>query len=261
MTQDIRAADIKPTYENISAICPSCKQHNVYNRASDIGHFRAISNYRVICLNGECGAFFYVVGDLINPGHEMLLLDSWSFFREKRYIQAVLSAATAYEFFFAHFLRVELLFRPNLRDIDFSVDEIQWLNDHAQLLIKKTQRHAFEDMRRLFLRVALDRHKLTSRAAAAGYIAGLPKKPGAVLRREVESIANLNRSKLLLRVVEAEIAQLRNKVVHKDALRPTRENTEQAITNAYETIFALGTHFKIGDTDYHLNESREDAAP
>ncbi|WP_437732099.1 hypothetical protein [Sorangium sp. So ce1335] len=261
MNRDIKSADIDPTYENIAATCPSCMQRNVYNRASDIGHFRAISNHRVVCLNNECGAPFDVVGDLINPGHEMLLLDSWSFFREKRYIQAVLSAATAYELFFAHFLRVELLFRPNQRDPDFFADEIRWLNDHAQLLVKRTQRHGFEDMRRLFLRVALDRHSLTSRAAAASYIAGLPKKPSAVKRGEIETLANLERRKLLLDVFGAEIAQLRNKVVHKDALRPSREKTEQAISNAYKTIFAIGAHFGIGDTDYHLNESREDAAP
>ncbi len=246
-------AQIEAGYENVIATCPTCSARAVYNRASDLGHFRPVANQRVACPVQACGATFDIGGDLINPGHEMLLHDCWGFFREKRYMQAVLSATTAYELFFAHFLRVQLVYRPNGSDATPIDDDVAWLNASAALLLARTQHQPFENMRRLFLRVAAS-PRPASRRAAEALIAGIAKRPQKVERAELEKLAEVGLKTLLLRVCDASIANLRNDVVHKRAYRPTRDEAEVAITAAYETIHALGRHFNILGDNYHLNE-------
>ena len=122
------SATIRGGYENISTVCPHCGARNVYNRATDVGHLAPIANGRVNCENAACRAAFDISGDLINPAHELLLLDAHDFIQEKRYIQAVLSATTAYESFFSHYLRVELVYRVSSRDRKTVRNELQWLN-------------------------------------------------------------------------------------------------------------------------------------
>ena len=155
MTADtFRAVRVQAGYEIVAAACPRCATRNIYNRAEDIGSFRAIANHGVSC--SRCSAMFDICGDLVNPAFETLLLDSYEFLKEKRYIQSVLSATTAYELFFSHFLRVELVYRPARRDRVAQRNEIAWLNATGTSLRDKTARWTFAPMRRIFLRLALD---------------------------------------------------------------------------------------------------------
>ena len=259
MTTDfLRAVLVIAGYENVAAACPKCGTRNVYNRAADIGHFRPIANATVTCESMSCGATFDICGDLVNSAPEMLALDACEFLREKRHMQAVLSATTAFEHFFNHFLRVELVYRPTLRDLTTVRDDMDWLNAAAARLRDKTARFTFEPMRRIFLRAAVDEARPATLAAAEAYIAGIPDRPKEVPRAVLERLPDGAHRTLLFRVHSATIAKLRNNIVHKTAYRPGLDETRAAVHDAYETIFGLSTHFAFGDDDYHLNESLEE---
>lgn len=245
-------------YENVAAECPSCGTLNTYNRASDIGHLDPILNQRVLCNNDNCGAPFHIVGDLINPGYEKLLLDSWDLLRAKNYRQAVLSATTAYELFFAHFLRVELVYRPCNRDDSATEDDVEWLNKSSALLLKSTKRQTFESMRRLFLRATVNGVRPATRAEATDYIDRLPNKPEKVANVEIEGVSDDRLRALLLRVSNATIASLRNQIVHKAAYCPSLDEAKPAVEDAFEAVFSLGDVYRLGDDNYHLNEPVSD---
>jgi hypothetical protein len=248
--------DLDAGYENVTALCPRCGRRNVYNRVTDIGHVDAIDSHHLACQAPACGDSFWVRGDLVNTAYAMLLLDSCDFVREKRYMQAVLAATTAYELFFAHFLRVELLYRPLRRDESSVDDEIGWLDAAAARLRAKTARHTFEPMRRIFLRAALDNVAPATLVAAAAYVDAIPAKPSVVLRTDIEQLDATDepRRGLLLGVWDAKIADLRNNIVHKGAYRPSLAETQTAVEDACTIINSLSAHFKMRRDEFHLNE-------
>ena len=259
MTTDFfPAVRITAGYENVAAVCPKCGTRNVYNRAADIGHFRNIANASVACENASCRVTFDICGDLVNSAPEMLALDACDFLLEKRNMQAVLSATTAFEHFFSHFLRVELVYRPMRRDVTTDRNDIDWLNAAATRLRDKTARFTFEPMRRIFLRTAVDDVRPTTLASAEAYVSSIPDRPKEVARVDIERLPDGARRSLLLRVHSATIANLRNNIVHKTAYRPALDETRAAVHDAFETIFGLSTHFAFGDDNYHLNETLEE---
>jgi len=261
--------ELETSYENVVALCPKCTRRNVYNRASDIGHLRVIDNQGVVCQDDDCGAHFDIYGDFINAPYEILLLDSCTFLKEKRCMQAVLSATTAYELFFIHFLRVQLLYRPlrrhNDSDSDSDVDE--WFNAIASSLHNETKFLTFYSMRNLFLRVAVDQELLETLAMAKEYIEFICNKDNIKaikslsmkdkIQAEIQCLSDEPRRSLLLRVCDTNIADLRNDVVHKTAYRPSLNETKAAVKDVFQTLFPLSEHFRLKNDDYHLNERLE----
>lgn len=248
-------ADIEASYENITVTCPKCQARNVYNRATDIGHVGPISNWQVVCENSQCRAIFHAIGDLINPSHELLVLDACDLLRQKRYSDAVLKATTAYELFFGHYLKVELAYRPSTRDRTSDRDTIDWLNSTAQLLRSAIERHTFEPMRRVFLHATVNNVHPATIAAAEAYIRGIPRKPPEASRTDIDALRDEDLRDLLLHVADTNIADLRNNIVHKTAYRPSLGETKTTVEDAYKTIFRLGHYYQLGDDNYHLNES------
>jgi hypothetical protein len=231
---------------------------NVYNRITDVGHVKPIDNHRVRCAMHACGATFDIIGDLVNAAHEMLLYDAQRFIIEKRYMQAVLSATTAFELFFAHFLQVELIFRPARRDGASADDESLWMNEVADLLRARTERHTFHRMRRLFLRTVVDQVRPATLAEARHYVASIPKQPDEVDPAEITAVTDDGLRNLLLQCRGASIADLRNAIVHKSAYRPTKQEAEEAVQQACEVVFPLTRYFDLATVDYHLNEPLPD---
>lgn len=246
---------IKPGYENVAAECPKCAKHNVFNRATDIGHFDPIAHHQVVCENVDCRAPFAICGDRVSAAHELLLQDACDFLKEKRYMQAILSATTAYELFFVYFLRVELLYRPARRNHDGLADAIDWLNATAVLLQQKTAQFSFGTMRELFLRNAVDYPRFATLADAEAHIMAISDHPSKVSREELERLTDEPRRSLLLRVRDTNITKLRNNIIHKTAYRPLLSETYAAVDDAYETVVRLSSYFRLGNDDFHLNES------
>lgn len=250
------STQLEASYENVSANCPACGHRNLLNRATDIGHLAPVANAQVTC--GACGAPFTIHGDLVNPGHEMLLLGAWEYVKKKEYGHAVLTATTGYERFFAHFLRVELLYRPSRRDRTGGCDDLAWLNSTRVRLDDGIQRFTFRPMRNLFLCVAVDGVRPATRVQASEHIDLLLQQTStSVPRARIEAVGDEPLRDLLLKVADTRIDELRNAVVHKTALRPKEDAAVAAVKDAIDTVFALSRRFDLHDDNYHLNEPRE----
>ena len=111
-------------------------------------------------------------------------------------------------------------------------------------------------MRRLVLRLVVDAVAPASLAAAEVAIAALPKKPKDVPRQDIEGMPYDPSKALLLRLLDADVGTLRNRVVHKDAHRPTREEATHAHDEAREILLGLGAHFRLGyDAYWYISEA------
>lgn len=240
------------TYESVAATCPACGHRSVYNRRSDLNTTEAISREGVTC--DSCRSGYSIGGDMINPAHQMLLLDAGASLQCKQYMQAVLGVAQSFEVFFDHFLHVRLVYRPFVRDGTADIDDLNRLKDQ---LYSKVEAFTFEPMRRLFLQCVVNAVKPHNVAAAQGYIAWIPDQgrdvPG-VARRKIETIPTERLRDLLLGLSRTSVNALRNKVVHKDAERPTREQATEAYDEACRIIFGLTNMLGVqGNALYYIN--------
>lgn len=242
---------MEPTYENFIADCPNCGMKNTFNRASDLQTFKPIGFRAVICQ--VCKRPFNINNDAINAAHEMLLFGCFAFIERKEYMQCVLSVAQAYEVFFSHFMHVQLIYRAYAHD---GSDDLPHLNRLRQQLYARVHQFTFGPMRRLVLRLVVDAVAPVSLAAAEVAIAALPKRPQDVLRQDIEAIPDDTLRALLLRLLDADVNKLRNRVVHKDAHRPTREEATHAHDEAREILHGLTARLRLGyDAYWYISEA------
>lgn len=232
------------SYENFVAECPWCCKEIIFNRASDLRTFEPIGGRDVLCLSTDCRQPFRIVGDVINSPHEMLIFDCYELVERKHYMNCILSLVQAYEVFFSLFLRVELLCKP------FGAAPRQKLTDLNQLSEKlhdKIKKYAFTDMRALFLEHMVNRTLPKNLTEAAAVVAKLPKHPREPKDAAIESLGDAKLVPLLKAVKATGIHTLRNRVVHKQAYRPTREEVEEAIKETRSVLFPLTHHLNLYD--------------
>lgn len=245
----VHAADIDATYENVHANCPHCKARNVYNRRDDLPHPGPIDNASVTC--ASCGESFDIVGDLINPSHELLLFDCQRLFEEKRYADVVFTAAKAHEVFFLHFMHVQFLWKPIGTNCGINLG--RW-SVPTRELDAKLSKFTFVPMRNLFLHHVLARTAPQDFDEAQACIAAIPKKPADVPRGDVDAVAEERLRRLLLGLHDTKINELRNRIAHKDAYRPTRDETWAAYEEASRILFGLTGELRLtGDAGYYIN--------
>jgi hypothetical protein len=241
---NIPVAKTKETsYENFVAECPSCREEIIFNRASDLRSFEPIAGRNVSCLRAECGKPFRIVGDSINCAHEMLVFGCYELMERKHYMNCILSLAQAYEVFFSLFLRVELLYKPFAADSD----DDDALNRLAEALREKIERHTFAPMRALVLRHIVFGQSPNDLAAAAQLVAALPEKPGDPKDADIEGLADRNLVPLLKALKATSIHSLRNRVVHKESYRPTREVVEAALEETRSILSPLTSRLQLRD--------------
>jgi hypothetical protein len=242
-----------PTYENFVADCPHCSASNIFNRASGLRTFRPIALRTVECQ--ACDRPFKINNDLVNAAQQVLLFDCYAFIERKQYMQCVLSVAQAYEVFFSHFLNVQLIYRPFARD---DRHNLKGLHDVTEKLYEHVHQFAFGEMRRLFLRLVVGNVAPASLAEAEARIANLPKhrKVPPVPRQDVEAVPDDRLKTLLLRLKDANVSELRGRVVHKDAYRPTLEEAKRAHDEAREILHGLTGLLKLGfDAHWYISEA------
>jgi hypothetical protein len=234
----------RPSYENFVAECPSCGRESVFNRASDLRTFEPIAGRDVSCQSADCGKPFRIVGDSVNSAHEMLVFDCYELLERKHYMNAVLSLAQAYEVFFSLFFRVELLYRPFGADPDKERADLDQL---SEALHEKLKEHTFAPMRALFLQHMVSRPEPKGLAEAAALVAALPDHPGDPKDAAIDSIADAKVVPLLKALKATTIHSLRNRIVHKQAYRPTRQETEEALEEARSILFPLTSRLDLHD--------------
>ena len=84
-------------------------------------------------------------------------------------------------------------------------------------------------------------------ADAAAVIAGLPDNPGDPKDTAIESLGDAKLVPLLKALKATSINTLRNRVVHKQAYRPTREEVEAALQETRSILFPLTSHLQLYD--------------
>jgi hypothetical protein len=250
------STDTETTYENFIAVCPVCGHRNVFNRASDLCTFEPIAFKTVVCQNTPCRNKFNINGDLINPAHQALLFDCHDLLSAKQYMHAVLSITQAYEVFFSHYLRIELLYRPYAME---GSDDLPALNLLAEQLYESVQSFTFEPMRRLFLALAVQPMRFRSLAESEAWIKTILSSPRGVAKVSDEQIDALGEPQLrdrLRDLAAVQINGLRNRVVHKDAYRPTRDEAQAALNEAERVLHALTSLLRLdGDAVWYLSEA------
>ena len=238
-------------YENLVVDCPRCGCESVFNRASDLRLFAPIGGLNSQCLNEKCEEPFRIVSDSVNERHEQLIFDCHYLLKRKQYMHCILNLATAHEMFFSLFLRVELLYKPFATDSNSQgFDEINRLSEKLDNRIK---RHNFATMRKLFLQQLIDGQSPVDLHEAKKAIHALPKRAKSVKEvsnDEIREKANASLKSLLIDLNRSTIHELRNRVVHKRAYRPTFEEARDALDEARSIIFPLTSRLDIRDDLY-----------
>ena len=243
----------RTSYENFVAQCPWCGQESIFNRATDLKDLRPVAFRTVSCLNPACGKQFNINGDSVNSAPEMLVFDCYELLQLKHYMNCILTLAQAYEVFFSLFLRVELLYRPFAHDIGKDKNH---LNRLAEQLSEKVKEHNFAHMRALFLRQLICGPHPANLAEAEAAIAGLEDLPRDPKDTELEALDDKQLVALLKAIKSTTINTLRNRVVHKHAYRPTREEAEAALDETRSVLFPLIRRFGLyDDVNWYMRRS------
>lgn len=233
----------QPNYENFIAECPWCTEENIFNRRDDLKTYEPIACQVVRCSNKSCRKEFKINSDSINSAYEMLIFRCYELIQKKQYMNCALSIAQAYEVFFNLYLRVEFLYKPFSRQQERDITE---LNKTAKLLNKKIERYSYWQMRSLFLRLILLDPKPQNLIESKQVISEF--SPCDPMTNEIES-SKLNQElkELLVSLKNVKINNIRNKVVHKKAYRPSKTEIDIALTEARKVLFGLNRHLKLYD--------------
>lgn len=240
---------IESNYENVFATCPHCGQEIIFNRVSDLQTTQPIGGLDVVCLRTECAQPFRIVGDSINEAHDMILMGCLELLERKRYMECVTQTCQAYEMFFNLHLYAELVYRP-FGSVKGGAALLA-ANERSKALHAAIGKFAFKDMRDLSLAVAIktDHTRPLTAAAAAAFIASIPKKPSEPPDAAVSAIPGKGIADQFLKIKKSAINTERNQVAHGRAYRPKRERAEKLLSEARGTLvpltYALRLHSDI----------------
>jgi hypothetical protein len=146
-------------------------------------------------------------------------------------MNCIINLTTAYETFFSLCFRVELLFKPFAADPNHDLDEMKRL---AEKLRKKIKKYTFDDMRGLFLQHMLNARSPKNWVDSEAIIEAMQKG----VKTKTADFKNLGDRKLatLLKTIKKDnINTLRNRIAHKEAYRPAREEATRALAGLFPT--------------------------
>jgi hypothetical protein len=192
----------------------------------------------------SCGKRFDISGDIVNPAHELFIFDCQDLLRDKRYMQCILLIAQSYEMFFNFSINMELLLKPLAGE---ERPNFEQFNRLAEDIYKKLEPQNFQSLRMIFLRLIVDGpHPLTLDEAEIEI--GKLEVSGKKLIGDKPSERCPSDLLDLVRGFEnVTVNQVRNKVIHKRAYRPTREEAEHVVKEAEDLIYGCKSRFQSDD--------------
>lgn len=245
---------VDSSYENIRAECPWCRRESIFNRRSDLNGAVAIANKTVECLREDCGKRFVIIGDSANESFEVLVYDAYELIDAKRYIATILTLAQAHEVFFSTWLRVFLAYRPYAHDIEQGLGQ---LNARLGDLFEATKKLTFGPLRAVFLRLVL-RNSPSSLRDSSRVIAEIPNLVGDPSDRVVDTCDDPGLRVLLHKLKSSTIHDLRNRVVHQRAYRPSGIEAFNLLEATRETLFGLAARLDVhDDPNWYLSQRAE----
>lgn len=221
-------------YENIYFDCPFCHYENVLNRVSDLGGNDAIARLdSVLC--EKCKKPFSIIGDRVTSAKYRWFTDELEIFKEKKmYRTYVLNLCQGLEtFFYQAIINKKFDRNPDFRNNGCII--LEKYNDERKEYDNEIKRWTFNPMRNNFLEVFKEERD--------NYI---PQRIKPKEDRRDEWFGLIERTK---------INDLRNKVVHKHAYRPSLEeiNKYDCLVDA---IYWLGLYLDVKDSIFYLKKNR-----
>jgi hypothetical protein len=235
------ALEVHHSLENAEALCPHCRGWSLYNRATDLGPPFTPEASDVVCRVAGCGKPYRLITTGNHP-YQLLLWDAQRLLAAARYKEATLLAAQAIEVFSAFFVRQVLLYLPAPSDPILAFHE---RGKVGTLLYDAVKGLSSKRGLNLMLNVALlnpQPRTLSESITLIANIKGLTEEPTDAA---VSSSSNTATAALLLRLKQAKIGSLRNRVIHKDAYLPPRSEAEAAVQEAGDILFPLGVHLGL----------------
>lgn len=236
------AETVKTSYENFTIKCPFCEKNITFNRATDLGTFEPIAGRNIKCKNTECGKEIRILNDSANSPHEKLVFDCNDLLHKEEYMRCIQNLVQSYEVFFYLFFKVELLYKPYANR---QSSEIHLLNSLSETLDNKIKKHSFSRLRSLFLYYHIkikSPHRLSDVQAILDVF---PKELGDPKDEEIQNLKDKKLSRYLLMIKNTKIHEIRNKVSHTAAYRPTRDEAQSALKETKEIIFPLTYYLEI----------------
>lgn len=239
---------VEPNYETVSATCDHCQALCIFNRVDDFTDTMPISGRRVACW--QCSKDFWIKGDTINTPYQFLIDDARDHFRRKRYMPAIASLAQAWEVFFASCAVSTYVFRPFFAEasVDRDIDE---LNGLYQELFETIKSFTWFPLRNLVLNMLLTEPWPVTVAETRAQIKLLKSFGNAPSPKQIAAVAEGRRRETLEHLNELTIGTLRNRVVHKNAYRPTRAEVEPCLTSEISVLYRIKHRLGVGDFMEH----------
>ena len=241
------AKHVSHNYENFIAYCPYCDYRNIFNRREDLSDCNPVASQEVSCFNQECQRIFLIGGDLGDSAYGYLLYDCHGLLQEKRYMYCILNITQAYEVFFSTYLRVELLYRPYAKNHFSEPDSLEILNRLSQKLYQSVSDYTFANLRRIFIRRILYGTPLDSLHESEEEIKHLRTYKKTVSNSNIQRHTKEPLTILLQELNRCRIAELRNKVIHQHAYRPSSEDVKVFFDEACHLILSLEEKLDIND--------------
>lgn len=242
-----------PTYENFIAICPYCNFKNIFNRVTDLKDTNPIDFRTVKCLSEKCEKSFNINGDLVSPAHQMLIFDCYDLLKEKKYSYCILNLAQAFEVFFSLYLRIKLIYKPFA--IQREETRLNELNEILNSLYDAIKNYPYLKIRNIFINAVLSNQSNNSLEESKTFIENITNLTTEPKNDLIGNVSDKLLKPLLIKLKNYKIHELRNKVVHKDAYRPTLEEVEKAINETREIVLGLSARLdaKYDDINWYLS--------
>ena len=247
----------KTDYENLYAYCPSCGKENIYNRATDIATFEPISRERVQCV--YCRYSFPIGNDMLGEKYEYMILDCHVLLKLKKYMYCIINLCQACEAFFMKGITIKLLFQPWRAGIFGQEDGIysenrtelgcyDVFNQYSGQIQKAVRNYAYNKLRNVCFDLYLIDKAFSARTDIDEYL----KVIDCYARIEpsdadIESKSTNENRDLFIKLRNLGIGEMRNKVVHKEAYRPTKDEAEKCLEEVHTVVIGLKATLNFDD--------------
>jgi hypothetical protein len=235
-------------YETLTVTCDHCKVKLLLNRRDDLSDFSAISGRSLICFACDCD--FWITGDVVNTAYEMFIFAADGHSESKHYMLAVMSLAQAWEIFLATFAYSNFAYRPFWNEGRQGA-ALAELNRCQETLGRAIRNFNFRNLLNLTAHTIVRHLHPRTLAESESMIEtierdSLHRDPSEA---EISTISDTDVREAVQRLRNLQVAELRNKVGHKEAYRPSAD--EIVACREEEIIFLhyVRDLFGIGEFD------------
>jgi hypothetical protein len=236
-------------YETISVTCDLCQAGLRLSRRDDLGDFEAISGRNFKC--SACHGDFWITGDTINTVYEMFIFAADAHFASKHYMLAITSLAQAWELFLESFAYSNFIYRPFWQEARH-VAGLEQLNRCSRRLDHGIRGFAYQKLANLVAHTFIRKlHPLTLADAERMIETVVSDKSfrNAPTASELSAIDDSEIRTAVERIRALRTTGLRNKVIHKDAYRPSADEVIACKEEEVVFLFYVRDLFGVGDFD------------